>query len=124
MTKNGLSITRLFHPRREFGTHGGEAVGLVWVSGEIILFVGIGLQVIKFLGQPDRVALHNRGSGGIGLSSASLVTTTPYGELDSSWKQSDGKVIWTMRIPANSYATAWIPTKSAGEVREGSLPLK
>ena len=58
------------------------------------------------------------------LPSASLVTTTPYGELESSWKQSDGKVIWTVRIPANSYATAWIPTESADEVREGNSTLK
>jgi alpha-L-rhamnosidase len=56
------------------------------------------------------------------LSSASLVTTTPYGELESSWKQNAGNVKWTVRIPVNSHASAWIPAKS-GDVLEGHLPL-
>jgi alpha-L-rhamnosidase len=55
------------------------------------------------------------------LPSASLVTT-PYGELESSWKQNAGNVKWTVRIPVNSHATAWIPAKSA-DVLEGNLPL-
>jgi len=55
------------------------------------------------------------------LPSASLVTT-PYGELESSWKQNAGNVKWTVRIPVNSHATAWIPAKSA-DVLEGNLPM-
>lgn len=58
------------------------------------------------------------------LPSASLKTATPYGELESSWKQSGGNVTWTVRIPANSHATAWIPAKSADVIRESNLPLK
>jgi len=57
------------------------------------------------------------------LPSASLVTTTPYGELESSWTQRSGTVSWTVRIPANSYATAWIPAKSTGLIRESGQPL-
>jgi len=58
------------------------------------------------------------------LYSASLITTTLYGELESSWKQNNGKVTWTIRIPANSYATALIPVTGAEDVREGNLALK
>ena len=57
------------------------------------------------------------------LPSASLTTTTPYGELESSWKQASGQVIWTVRIPANSYATARIPALSAGSVQESGRVL-
>lgn len=58
------------------------------------------------------------------LPSASLRTTTPYGELESSWRQGGSKVTWIVRIPANSYATAWLPARSVEDVREGDLPLK
>jgi len=57
------------------------------------------------------------------LPSASLVTTTPYGELESSWTQQAGRVTWTVRIPANSYATAWIPTADAGAITESGRSL-
>ncbi len=57
------------------------------------------------------------------LPSAKLVTTTPYGTLESSWTQQAGTVTWTVRIPANSRATAWIPATRADLVREGGRPL-
>jgi alpha-L-rhamnosidase len=57
------------------------------------------------------------------LPSASLITTTPYGALESSWKQDSGVVTWTVRIPANSYATAVIPASSLTEVKAGGRPL-
>jgi alpha-L-rhamnosidase len=57
------------------------------------------------------------------LPSAKLTTTTPYGELESSWTQRDGTVTWIVRLPPNSHATAWIPARSGGDVREGQGPL-
>ncbi|MFZ5831197.1 MAG: family 78 glycoside hydrolase catalytic domain [Planctomycetota bacterium] len=57
------------------------------------------------------------------LPSASLTTKTPYGELESSWKQESGNVVWTVRIPANSHATAYIPAESAEFVEESGRPL-
>lgn len=57
------------------------------------------------------------------LPSASLTTTTAYGEVASSWKQADGKVTWLVRIPPNSYATAVIPTASAADVLENGKLL-
>lgn len=57
------------------------------------------------------------------LPSASLITTTPYGVLESSWEQSAGMVTWKVKIPANSSATALIPATSAGSVLESGKPL-
>ena len=57
------------------------------------------------------------------LPSASLTSTTAYGEMESSWKQADGKVTWTVRVPANTYATAWIPAANAAAVQESGKPL-
>ena len=57
------------------------------------------------------------------LPSASLTTTTPYGPVESAWTQSAGRVTWTVRIPANSYATAWIPVPNAGAIQESGQPL-
>jgi alpha-L-rhamnosidase len=57
------------------------------------------------------------------LPSASLITTTAYGPLESSWKQNAGIVTWTVRIPANSHATAWIPTSNAQAIKENGKPL-
>lgn len=56
------------------------------------------------------------------LPSASLVTTTAYGTLESSWVQEKGVVTWTVRIPANSYATALIPA-TASQIFDGTTPL-
>ena len=57
------------------------------------------------------------------LPSAKLVTTTPYGTVESSWTQQAGAVTWNVRIPANSRATAWIPAARADLVQEGGRPL-
>ena len=57
------------------------------------------------------------------LPSASLATTTPYGQVESSWKQKDGTVTWTVKIPANSHATAWIPAKGPEQVKESGRAL-
>jgi alpha-L-rhamnosidase len=57
------------------------------------------------------------------LPSASLRTTTGYGEVESSWQQAGGRVTWTVRVPANSHATAWIPAPNVAAVLESGRPL-
>jgi alpha-L-rhamnosidase len=57
------------------------------------------------------------------LPSASLTTTTAYGETESSWIKKSGNVTWTVRIPPNSHATAWIPAKSSEVIQESGKPL-
>ena len=57
------------------------------------------------------------------LPAAQLVTTTPYGVLESRWRQENGAITWTVRIPANSHATAWLPVARAELVQEGGRAL-
>lgn len=56
------------------------------------------------------------------LPSASLNTTTAYGELESSWIQKNQQISWKVIIPANSYATVWLPV-NASKIKEGKLSL-
>lgn len=56
------------------------------------------------------------------LPSASLKTTTAYGELESSWVQKNQKINWKVIIPANSYATVSLPV-NASKIKEGKLSL-
>ncbi len=57
------------------------------------------------------------------LKSADLVTTTPYGQVESGWSQTDGVIMWIVRIPPNCFATAWIPAKNEQQVKESGQPL-
>lgn len=57
------------------------------------------------------------------LPSAQLLSTTPYGAIESHWKQDQGRVTWTVRIPPNSSATAYLPAKRA-DILEGEKPLE
>ncbi|TWU37437.1 alpha-L-rhamnosidase C-terminal domain-containing protein [Novipirellula artificiosorum] len=53
-----------------------------------------------------------------------LVTTTPYGSLESGWAQVSGEIAWTVRIPANSYENARFPVDSATLVKEVEATLE
>lgn len=52
------------------------------------------------------------------LPFAKLLTATPYGQAESSWVQDGGVITWTVKIPANSSATATIPVISADQITE------
>ena len=56
------------------------------------------------------------------LPAAQLTTHTAYGYLESSWQQKDGMITWKVSIPANSYATAWIPA-AIQMIKAGNLTL-
>lgn len=57
------------------------------------------------------------------LPAAALTTSTPYGPVESSWSRKDDTITWTVRIPANSYATALFPVENAGLVKDGEVAL-
>jgi len=57
-----------------------------------------------------------------GLLPADFLHELP--DPESIWKQDNGKVMWSVRIPAKSCATALLPAKSSAAVRVGRLPLK
>ncbi len=48
---------------------------------------------------------------------------SPYGKIVSGWERKDGKVYFTIEIPANTEAIIALPSVSAEKVRESGLPL-
>lgn len=57
------------------------------------------------------------------LDSAEVVTETAYGRIESSWKEHEGKLRWSVTVPANTQAIAYLPTNDAGAVSESGKPL-
>jgi alpha-L-rhamnosidase len=55
------------------------------------------------------------------LSKASFESA--YGKVISGWERKDGKVYYTIEIPANADATIILPADSAEKVRENGLPI-
>ncbi len=56
---------------------------------------------------------------GPGLTLASATYDSIRGPIGSDWKTENGQFTWTVTIPANTTATARIPTSNAAAVREG-----
>ena len=56
---------------------------------------------------------------GPGLTSAHATYDSIRGPIVSDWKTENGHFTWTVTIPANTTATARIPTSDAAAVREG-----
>jgi len=47
---------------------------------------------------------------------------SPHGRIGSDWKIENGQFLWTVRIPANTTATVYVPTKDAAGVSESGTP--
>jgi len=60
---------------------------------------------------------------GGGFTYASATLMTPYGEAASGWKIDGNRIRVTVRVPANTHATVYLPGAKLEEVREGSSPL-
>jgi alpha-L-rhamnosidase len=60
---------------------------------------------------------------GGGFTYASAALMTPYGETASGWKLDGNRFRLTVRVPANSHATVYLPGATLEQVREGSSPL-
>ncbi|MCK5821749.1 MAG: family 78 glycoside hydrolase catalytic domain [Bacteroidales bacterium] len=45
-----------------------------------------------------------------------------HGKIESSWKLSEDKFNWDITVPANTYATIYVPTLEKDEVFEGGKP--
>jgi len=46
-----------------------------------------------------------------------------YGKIVSGWERKDGRLLFTVEIPANSSATIMLPAESADKVTLNGLPL-
>jgi alpha-L-rhamnosidase len=60
---------------------------------------------------------------GKGLTQASATLKTYYGELSSSWKTADDKILFDIVVPANTTAVVSIPAKNADSVSESDKQL-
>ena len=60
---------------------------------------------------------------GPGLTQASTSYDSIRGPIVSDWKTDNAQFVWDVTIPANTTATAWIPTQSADGVREGGQKI-
>ena len=49
---------------------------------------------------------------------------SPHGLIVSEWRRRAGRFTWDVTVPANTTATAWIPSRSMEAVREGGKSLE
>jgi alpha-L-rhamnosidase len=54
-----------------------------------------------------------------GLNEAALEFKSNYGKIESSWKKSNGRFLWTITVPPNSAATVWMPAQNSSQIKEG-----
>jgi hypothetical protein len=57
-----------------------------------------------------------------GLSRVDASYRSAYGVIESHWTTDSLGFHWKVTLPANTFATLYIPTKERGEVREGTSP--
>ena len=60
---------------------------------------------------------------GGGFTNASASLQTYYGSVISGWEVKDGKMYYTVEIPANTKADIFLPAKQAEDINEDSKPL-
>ena len=61
---------------------------------------------------------------GEGLDFARASYRTPHGEIASEWKRNGGKLAWAIRIPANTTATVFVPSRADSRVTEGGVAVE
>ncbi|MGI4787542.1 MAG: family 78 glycoside hydrolase catalytic domain [Janthinobacterium lividum] len=60
---------------------------------------------------------------GSGLTHADATYASIRGPITSNWKVENGQFAWDVSVPANTTATAWVPTDSAESVMEGGRKI-
>jgi alpha-L-rhamnosidase len=61
---------------------------------------------------------------GDGLTEAQAAHQSPYGEIRSLWKLSEGKMTYGITIPVNTTATVHLPRAKIDEISENNQPLR
>jgi alpha-L-rhamnosidase len=74
--------------------------------------------------QPGYKHVIMRPQPGGGLTYACAELQSMYGTIHSSWKQENGKFEWSITIPANTTATAYVPSNDKSEITEGGKPVQ
>jgi alpha-L-rhamnosidase len=57
------------------------------------------------------------------LNYAKATFQSSYGEIISGWERQGDKIKLTVKIPANTTATVWLPTPNASSIRERGNPV-
>ncbi|HET7118640.1 MAG TPA: alpha-L-rhamnosidase C-terminal domain-containing protein, partial [Hanamia sp.] len=57
------------------------------------------------------------------ISSVSGSLETYYGMIRSDWKVKDNKILMSVEIPANTFATIYIPTRNKDEIKENNIAV-
>jgi alpha-L-rhamnosidase len=68
-----------------------------------------------------RALLRPRYAGALQAASGSIETVA--GRYASTWRCSDGRMEWTVAVPPNATATAWLPTDRPDDATESGLPV-
>jgi len=58
------------------------------------------------------------------LTWASASLETEFGRIASAWTKEDGRFKWTVTVPPNTTATAYVPTTEASSVTESGKPIE
>jgi alpha-L-rhamnosidase len=74
--------------------------------------------------QPGYKHIIVRPQPGGGFTYATATLMTPQGEAASGWKIDGNRLRTTVRVPANSYATVYLPNAQLQDVREGTSTLR
>ncbi|HEY1661598.1 MAG TPA: glycoside hydrolase family 78 protein [Verrucomicrobiae bacterium] len=61
---------------------------------------------------------------GNGLDFARASYRTMHGEIASEWNRSGEKITWSIRIPANTTARVYVPSRQETAVTEGGVPVE
>jgi alpha-L-rhamnosidase len=75
-------------------------------------------------GAPGYKRIRFRPRPGGGLTAASARYHSLYGEIASSWQMRDGRFTLTIKIPANTTATVFLPGAEARQVTEGGQAVE
>jgi alpha-L-rhamnosidase len=68
-----------------------------------------------------RAFLRPRYAGTLQAASGSIETVA--GRYASAWRCDDGRMDWTVTVPPNAAATAWLPTDRPDDATENGLPV-
>jgi len=67
------------------------------------------------------IEIHPRLGEGLAYANADLITY--YGTVSSHWKTDNGKVDMNVEVPANTFATVYIPASSIDSIEESDVAL-
>jgi alpha-L-rhamnosidase len=88
--------------------------------GEWLFHTVAGIDLDPTVPAYKKMILRPRPGGGLTYARASYESA--HGRIVSDWKLAQGQLTWKVRLPANTSALVYVPTRSAEAVQEGGRP--